>query len=168
MPNSVIKKFKKYKNGKTLNGINLESVYLLELEVYRRLSGYKNFPSLIDVDDEKFRLTLEWCGESLSDLRKKQIESLTLYLDLEYQITHIVSCLEKHNIQYVDISLQNICFKEGTIYLIDFDSVILDNASLSSEREEFLNKFNSNGKYEGLKINILQIINRNFNIFYEE
>jgi hypothetical protein len=168
MTNKVVKKFKKYKNGTYINGVNLKNVFFLELETYSRLTGYKNFPSLIDVDFLQFKLTLEYCGESLRNLKRQQVKSLDLNLDLEYQIAHIVNCLEKHNIQYVDVSLQNICHKDKTLYLIDFDSVVLDYAPLSVEREKYLNQFNEQGGYTGLQNRLLLKIKNNFEIVCEE
>lgn len=167
MPKTVVKRFRKYKHN-SVNGIGRTAAYLLELRVYQRLTGFKNFPTLIDYDNAKCELTLEFCGDSLRDLRKKQISDLVLDIDLECQVNSIVNCLEQKNIQYVDVSGQNICVKHGTVYLIDFDSAILDGMPLTEERELFLDKFYAEGGYNNLKNSILYFIEKRFNVKYDD
>lgn len=168
--NTLTKTFKKYKNrersNRTFNGIGVKDVFNLELTIYQRLKNCRNFPKLISADPINFTLTLEYCGESLKKIKKSNTEKLYLASNINDQISSIVNDLEKNNIQYVDVSLHNLCYKNGLIFLIDFDSAIIDDNPLSNERKYYLDKFYNTGGYTNLKTRLLNIIAKHFTLDY--
>lgn len=122
-----VKIYKGYKPRRVYNRLTKREAFELELEIYKRISGEKNFPKLINYDKKKMTLEIEHCGKPLTQLDKIEIN------DLDKQIKNIINVLKKNNIIHLDLhsSGKNICYKDGKIYLIDFDIAIIDNKPLN-------------------------------------
>lgn len=167
-PTTYTKAFKKYKKQGKSAGIDAQQAFILENTIYSRLYGLSNFPQLINSDFENLRITIEHCGKTLKTIRHENSIKNTrkLYLDnhLERQIDSIVSSLSRNNIQYVDVNLKNVCYQNGILYLIDFDSAIIDNTPISVERERHLNNFYMAGGYSRLKRRLTILVTKYFNI----
>jgi tRNA A-37 threonylcarbamoyl transferase component Bud32 len=130
-----------YKDRKKLlswTGLTLEQIFDLELEVYKRVGNYDNFPTLISYDKSKTELIIEDCGASLD-----KIKTPFKIPNLEQQIDNIVSVLKEHNIVHLDLELNNICYKDGKIYMIDFERVVVDGKYLTNVLKNALNAFQS-------------------------
>ena len=168
LPTTYTKGFKKYKKQGKSAGIDARQAFILENTIYSRLYGSTNFPQLIDSDFKNLRITIEYCGKNLNTIRQENFKQNTrkLYLDnhLESQIDNIVSSLSKNNIQYTDVNLKNMCYKNGVLYLIDFDSAIIDNTPLSFEREHHLRNFYTAGGYNRLKRQLTILVTKYFNV----
>lgn len=126
---SFIRKYNKYNPKRIYNDLTKKEAFELELEIYKRVSGEKNFPKLINYDIDKMFLEIEHCGKSLDKLSKINIKNPN------EQIENIDRVLKKYNIKHLDLhnSGKNICYKDGEIYLIDFDIAIIDNKPLSKK-----------------------------------
>jgi predicted Ser/Thr protein kinase len=135
------KKFlKKYNPIREFSQLNLHQAFYLELEAYRRLGTEPNFPSLIGYNEKDFTIDIERCGVSLKDLKKGVTLSKN---DLKKQISHISRALNKARVVHLDIceTGKNICFKDGCIYLIDFDLCVIDDKPLNSRVAELYHKY---------------------------
>lgn len=131
----VTKTFKKHRKKGLHNGLKLREVFELELEIYHRLNGYKNFPRLISFDKNNFTITIENCGLSLHKIRQVTNPQFSI-INLDEQINNICYGLKKNNITYLDLDPQNICFKNNSIFLIDFDKTVID----GNPKSRFLNE----------------------------
>lgn len=157
------KKYRGYNPIREYNDLTIKEAFNLELEIYKRLSGNKNFPKLIRFDDNKFTITIEYCGNSVDKLKSLKIDNL------DEQINNILTTLEENKINHLDIheSGKNICYKDGIIYLIDFDIAVIDNKPLNKKLESILNSYkdrnikelikNILNKKERLKVPLLSI-----------
>jgi hypothetical protein len=112
-------------NPNTWSGYTLNYAFDVELECYRRLEKYKNFPKVIDVDNKSKTITLQSCGQSL-DILSKTTNLFELIPNITHQIENIWDSLNAENIHHLDVQLKNFTFKDGILYLIDFDISILD------------------------------------------
>jgi tRNA A-37 threonylcarbamoyl transferase component Bud32 len=121
----VTKTFKKYRKRGVHNGMTLEQVYELELEIYNLLNNYKNFPKLLSWDNINFTITIENCGQSLHKLRQHE-KSEIVVTNLDEQVDNICQALKVNNITYLDLDPQNICYKNKNIFLIDFDKAVVN------------------------------------------
>jgi tRNA A-37 threonylcarbamoyl transferase component Bud32 len=139
----VIKTFKKYRKRGIHNGMTLEEVFKLELEIYQRVSGLKNFPKLISSDESNFTITIENCGLSLHKLRHIDSSQINIS-NLDEQVDNICYGLKINNITYLDLDPQNICLKDNNIFLIDFDKAVLDNKPKSKILEDMYINFTKN------------------------
>jgi hypothetical protein len=63
---SYKKNFCNYNPTRKFNDLTKDEAYSLELEIYKRVSGNKNFPEMISYNDKKKIIELEHCGKSLS------------------------------------------------------------------------------------------------------
>ena len=144
------KKYREYNPIRVYNDLTIEEAFNLELEIYKRLSGNNNFPKLIRFDDKKFTITIEHCGTSVDKLKSMKIDNI------DEQINNILNTLEKNKINHLDIhdSGKNICYKDGVIYLIDFDIAVIDNKPLNKKLKSILDNYKEVNIKELLK-NIL-------------
>jgi hypothetical protein len=120
------------------SGYTKEFAFSTEVECYRRLFKHKNFPNVISVDDENQTMILEHCGESLDILLKNKNLS-QLIPNIEQQLGDIWDSLQIENIHHLDVQLKNFTYKDGILYLIDFDIAILDNKIETSELQSIFN-----------------------------
>jgi len=120
----------KYKNNKhKYTDLSQTQTYNIEVECYRRLSDYNNFPKLINADKKNFAIEIEHCG--------KKIDSITDTInDINKQIYNIWNALQNENILHLDIMKKNFVSKNGNLYLVDFDIAVIDNNILSSKLEK--------------------------------
>lgn len=125
------RKYTGYNPTRIYNKLTKKQAFELELEIYKRVSGEENFPKLISYNEKNMELQIEHCGTSLNKLSKIQIENL------DEQIENIVNVLEKNNIQHLDLhpSGKNLCYKDGKIYLIDYDIAVIDDKPLNKHLE---------------------------------
>ena len=150
------KYIKEYTPVKKYNGLTKQQAYALEKEIYERLKDEKNFPQLIVFNDEKNELYLEHVGLPLSKIQTRKIKVKANNFDL--QILNIVEVLRKKKIYNCDISKFNLCYKAGTLYLIDFDNAVIDNTPLSPKIGEAYLNFKKNGGYDTLNHFITNIV----------
>jgi len=101
-------------------------IYLtqMEKEVYflDRLSGYKQFPKIINIDKEGKELEMSFCGEVLQETSKPKL--------WKTQIEEIIKILEKENIYHNDMHQKNFVCLNDEVFLIDFGYA-------SEDKEEF-------------------------------
>jgi tRNA A-37 threonylcarbamoyl transferase component Bud32 len=146
---SYTKLFKKYKKNGTYNGMTANEVLDLELEIYSRLSKYTNFPKIISYDLNSITLTLEYCGESIHTLRENNC-----IIDVENvddQIDNICNSLLESKITYLDLDPHNLCIKDKTIFLIDFDKAVIDQKPTSNAINEMYLNFMKSVSSESFK-----------------
>ena len=121
--------FRGYNPIRIYNNLTKKNAFELELEVYKRVSGKEGFPKLIKYDEKELSLSLEHCGKSLNMMKEISVKNL------EEQIDNICNILEENEIIHLDLNIcdgcKNICYKEGKIYLIDFDICVLDKKPLN-------------------------------------
>jgi hypothetical protein len=91
------------------NGLNMKEAFLLELEIYTRITNKNNFPKLLSFNKKKLELIIEDCGISLNCYRD---HSLSIN-NLNDQIKNICQILENNKIYHLDIKESNICIKNG-------------------------------------------------------
>jgi predicted Ser/Thr protein kinase len=139
----VTKTFKKYRKRGIHNGMTLEEVFGLELEIYQRLNGFKNFPKLLSFDKINFTITIKNCGLSLHKLRHVD-SSKIIISNLDEQVDNICYGLKTNSITYLDLDPQNICLRDNSIFLIDFDKAVLDNKPKSKFLEDMYINFSRN------------------------
>ncbi len=85
---------------------NIESLCL------RRLASYPFFPKLIEEGDDW--ITMEWVGNPVSSLTQLK------------QLGNIIEILSKEKIIHRDICNENLLFRDGRLFLIDFGWAIID------------------------------------------
>jgi serine/threonine protein kinase len=158
----IIKKYLKYDSNSTRFGLTSPEAFNLELECYKRLSSHDNFPTLIDFDKTNLEIMLEDCGIHLMSYFKSKKRSLKrnenfkkIDIDMSsinFQIEKIIEALSKNNIVHLDVYKpgKNLCFKNNTIYLIDFNISVVDGVPLSSELNILYRDFLQNGGYDGM------------------
>ena len=81
-----------------------------EIDFYRKLQGIPHFPDFEAADEEGIYIT--HCGEAIpadADLD-----------DVERQLGTILDLLEEAGIRHRDITANNLCWKDGVLYLVDF------------------------------------------------
>jgi tRNA A-37 threonylcarbamoyl transferase component Bud32 len=158
------KVYKKNYDRKNLNrysNVHKTDAFKTEIECYKRLSRYQNFPKLIDFDEKTYSMNLEHCGQVLgSDVKSKEIKIPTI-LNFEEQIYNIWNALTTENIINLDIQLKNFTYKNDILYLIDFDIAAVDMIFNSKEIEEMYKKQKSNLEiYENFEIFIKKMFNK--------
>jgi tRNA A-37 threonylcarbamoyl transferase component Bud32 len=153
----VTKIFKKYRKRGIHNGMTLEQVFDLELEIYNRLGKYDNFPKLISYDKNNFTITIENCGQSLHKLRQNDRSKLVVS-DLDEQVNNICQALKIENITYLDLDPHNICCKNNTIFLIDFDKAVVDQRPKSDFLERMYLDFIRNVSEESFKKTLKEFV----------
>jgi len=153
----IIKIFKKYRKRGIHNGMTLEQVFDLELEIYNRLSKYDNFPKLISYDKNNFTITIENCGQSLHKLRQHDRSKFVLP-DLDEQVNNICQALKIESITHLDLDPQNICYKNNTIFLIDFDKAVVDQQPKSDFLENMYLNFTRNVSEESFKKTLKEFV----------
>lgn len=99
-------------------GSNIKKLLENEVLILEKLGKYDNFPKIIDIDKENNSFKMTYCGESISDLKKKK--KLIIPNNWLEQIKKISKNLNKENIYNNDIQVTNICILNKKIYLIDF------------------------------------------------
>lgn len=140
---SYIKKYNDYRPIKEVNGLNIKEAFNLELEIYKRVHHYNNFPKLVSYNEKLFKLEIEHCGQSLNRVGNRSLK----IKNLDNQIKNICFVLKKENITHLDLCLsgKNICTKNGLIYLIDFDMAVIDNKPINLKlKKMYENKKNEN------------------------
>lgn len=158
----VTKTFKKYRKRGIHNGMTIEQVFNLELEIYNLLGKYDNFPKLISYDKNNFTITIENCGQSLHKLRQNGGSEI-IVSDLDGQVNNICQALHNNNITYLDLDPQNICYKDHTIFLIDFDKAVVNKKSKSKFLESMYLDFTRNVSEESFKKTLKEfVINPNW------
>ena len=158
------KVYKKNYDRKNLNrysSVHKTDAFKTEIECYKRLSKYKNFPKLIDFDEKTYSMNLEHCGLVLGkDVTIEEIKIPTI-LNFEEQIYNIWNALTTENIINLDIQLKNFTYKNDILYLIDFDIAVVDMIFNSKEIEEMYKKQKSNLEiYENFEIFIKKMFNK--------
>jgi predicted Ser/Thr protein kinase len=129
--------YKGYNPKRNFNNLTKKEAFELELEIYKRVSGEDNFPKLISYDEKKLELIIENCGQSLDKINSLKIKNL------DEQIKNICDVLKKHNIVHLDLHKngKNLCYKDGKIYLIDFDITVIDGKPLSEKLRKIYNEY---------------------------
>jgi len=153
----IIKIFKKYRKRGIHNGMTLEQVFDLELEIYNRLGKYDNFPKLISYDKNNFTITIENCGQSLHKLKQNGRSKLVVP-DLDEQVNNICQTLKIESITYLDLDPHNICYKNNTIFLIDFDKAVVDQRPKSDFLERMYLDFTRNVSEESFKKTLKEFV----------
>ena len=157
MNDCYVKTFKKYRKRGIHNGMTLPQVFELELEVYQLLNNWNNFPKLISFDKINFTITIENCGQSLHKLR--QINNSKIVIpNLEEQVSNICQGLKNNNITYLDLDPTNICLKENTLFLIDFDKVVINDLPKSKILEEMYIEFKKNVSDDSIKKTLKEFV----------
>jgi tRNA A-37 threonylcarbamoyl transferase component Bud32 len=159
----IVKDYSKYDMFSKRFGLTPIEAFELELACYKRLSSYDNFPILINYDKKSFQLFLEDCGINLMSyfkskkrFRKKNEIFAKLEVDIDSiqrQVETIIKTLNDNNIVHLDLSKpgKNLCFKNGSIYLIDFNIAVIDNNPLSKEINDLYDNFLNSGGYDNLE-----------------
>ena len=126
-----------YNPKRNFNNLTNKVAFELDLEIYKRVSGEDNFPKLISYDEKKLELIIENCGQSLDKINSLKIKNL------DEQIKNICDVLKKHNIVHLDLHKngKNLCYKDGKIYLIDFDISVIDGKPLSEKLRKIYNEY---------------------------
>ena len=129
------------------NGLNKKQAFELELEIYKRIGNYENFPKLISYNTNKLELLIEHCGQSLDKLNKIKIDNL------DEQILNIIDVLVNNKIVHLDLhqSGKNVCYKDGKIYMIDFDIAVIDNKPMSNIIRAELDRYKHDKVFERIK-----------------
>jgi predicted Ser/Thr protein kinase len=143
------KKYKDYMPIKEVNNLTIKEAFDLELEVYKRVHHYDNFPKLISYDKKQFVLEIENCGRSLD-----MIGNRTLQINnLDDQIKNICFVLKKENITHLDITPcgKNICTKNNKIYLIDYDMAVVDDKPINLKLKNLYDQQKNKNIYNMLK-----------------
>lgn len=125
-------KHKNYHPIRCDNDLSIKEAFNLELEAYKRVSHNPNFPRLLYYDVSKNEITLEHCGPNLDAISNRSIIINNAY----DQIKNICITLQSNNIFHLDIQSKNLCYKNNTFYLIDFDMCVLDNKPLNKKLKE--------------------------------
>jgi len=107
---------------------NKES-FELEKECLIRLKGFPHFPQIISSNQNNLTITMSHCGESLLNVSKIPLKKV----QVKAQITEIVETLKNAGICHLDILMKNICYKNGRLYLIDFDIAVLDDTPMTQK-----------------------------------
>jgi hypothetical protein len=122
------------------SGYTKEVAFNIELECYTRLQSHKNFPRIVSVDTINQSIELEYCGESLDTLMQSHNSIELLIPDLAEQLHTIWDSLEKEDIKHLDVQLKNFTFKDGILYLIDFDIALIDSELKTDEIKSLFTK----------------------------
>jgi tRNA A-37 threonylcarbamoyl transferase component Bud32 len=158
----IIKNYSKYDPNSKKFGLTPSKAFDLELECYKRLSSYDNFPILIDFDKTNLEIILEDCGIHLMSYfkskkrslkRNENFKKIDINISLiNFQIEKIIEALSNNNIVHLDVYKpgKNLCFKNNRIYLIDFDVAVLDHAPLSTEIDVLYQDFLHSGGYDSM------------------
>jgi tRNA A-37 threonylcarbamoyl transferase component Bud32 len=158
------KLYKKNYNKKNLNkytNVHKIDAFKTEVECYNRLSKYQNFPKLIDFDEKALSITLEHCGQALSEDSKSKKIKIPTILNFEEQIYNIWNALMTENVINLDIQLKNFTYKNDILYLIDFDIAVVDMIFNSKEIKEMYKKQKSDLEtYENFEIFIKKMFNK--------
>jgi predicted Ser/Thr protein kinase len=143
-----IKRFERY-HINPYSGLTEKESFELELEIYNRLKGYPHFPKLLRFGSNW--LQLQYVGKSFHDI--KQCPKF----EPDKQIDAIFKTLNKCNIVHLDLHStgKNICVKNKTIYLIDFDIAIVDNYAPTPELLERLSNYKEEREREAMRNIIL-------------
>ena len=129
---------KKIKEYNYYSGLNAQETFELEKECLTRLKGYTNFPQIISSNQTNKTITMTHCGKSLLYLSFLNISKENALK----QIMSIAEALDKTHITHLDIMAKNMCYKNGTIYLIDFDISVLDYTPMTTKLQERYRKVN--------------------------
>jgi tRNA A-37 threonylcarbamoyl transferase component Bud32 len=86
---------------------------------YQALVGLAHFPQFVRSDHEGLWIT--HCGSPLLD-----VVGGVEWPDVEEQMDDVLDSLESVGIRHRDITTGNLCWKDGTLYLIDFGWSIWD------------------------------------------
>ena len=99
--------------------------YLRELECLKRLQEHKNFPKLLEYDDEELIIKMDYCGEHYPVDGTSRPELLE-------QVYEIVYKLEEENIKFITIEFpyQNILIKNNVLKMIDFEHCLPENSDV--------------------------------------
>jgi tRNA A-37 threonylcarbamoyl transferase component Bud32 len=85
-----------------------------EIDFLRKLDGVPHFPDLVAVDEESIYITD--CGQQFTS---EQLATLDLD-NVEEQLEKILDLLEDVGIRHRDITVNNLMWKDGVLYLVDF------------------------------------------------
>lgn len=131
---TFVKKYKDFIPIKEVSNLSKEEAFDLELEIYKRVHHYDNFPKLISYNKKTLFLEIENCGRSLDRVGNRSLD----IPNFKNQIKNICNILKKQKIIHLDITLcgKNICTKNNKIYLIDFDMAVIDGRPINSKLKQ--------------------------------
>lgn len=66
------------------------------------------------------------------------------------QAETVVRTLKEKRIVYMDMSERNICYKDGLLYLIDFEGSVFDDQPTNETTQKCYNDFHRKGGYDKL------------------
>jgi RIO-like serine/threonine protein kinase len=78
--------------------------------------------------------------------------------NVDDQVDKICKTLEEFHIAYLDLSPQNICYKDNQIFLIDFDKVVLDNKPKSKELETLYIDYTARVSPTSFKLTLKELV----------
>lgn len=101
-------------------------IFRNERAIYKHLEKLDNIPRIIKYfkKDKIYNLVLEYVGITLKTFKKCYYNSDKYLLYIKYFSIDLISIIEKmHNFNVIhrDLKPDNICIKNGKIYLIDFE-----------------------------------------------
>ncbi len=91
-----------------------------EIDFLHQLDGLPHFPQIVGVDESGIHMT--HCGEKFT---KESLANVDLDI-VEIQLNSILLSLESWCIRHRDITVNNLTWKDGMLYLVDFGWSIWD------------------------------------------
>ena len=100
-------------------------VYRNERNIYKQLETLNNIPKIVEYfkKDKIYHIVLEYVGITLKTFKKYYYDNIKYLFYIKYLSINLISIIEKiHNLNVLhrDIKPDNVCIKNGNIYLIDF------------------------------------------------
>ena len=100
---------------KTFNRPDLKWQKQRVIDFLKKLHGVAHFPDLIAVDE--YAIYMDDCGTVNCEEVPPTSEDL---VDVGIQLREIISLLEGHGIRHRDITANNLMWKNGVLWLVDF------------------------------------------------
>jgi predicted Ser/Thr protein kinase len=122
---------------KHFNNTFHRSAFATELKVYQRLEGADFIPKLINWDQNLWQIKIEHVGPTIFDLQKK---NQRIYVpDLDQQLERAADFLESRNVVHLDAHRKNTCYRDGKIYLIDWEKAVIDPEEYYANKTRMVN-----------------------------